>query len=401
MNQTYGIFKKLSADNHFVSLTKALNSARTTKETQTTLKNLTVECSHGGYLVIHNGICYASFIHNYTERNDDPFSKGLVLELGIFPLERALAEDFDKDKDMEVIRFDKNEELCGHINSTCAFISNSLNVIGDNLYITLGCQVDGGRYPLYTIVYDTKEKIFHPATEAKLLYKDSVYPMDDESFNMIYKEHGLKNAGNGHLCATSKWSEYKGYYYSAFLVDGGINNNGLLIKTKDFETYEFVSVVPENERGGAEIGTCIYENKLYAACRQRWTTPYMLFSRYNLDTNEWSEPYAIEDGISRPWMFVYENELYLYNTLDEGWRRYANISKVRTDKKAHNEKNSPIDTVATIYGCGAYHSFFVYENRIFFVCSYMGTVHFGELKLKQYSPEKVNDKLLALLGDDI
>ena len=55
MNQSYGIFKKATADNHYVSLAKSLNSAHTTKETQPTLKNLTGECSHGGYLVIHKG----------------------------------------------------------------------------------------------------------------------------------------------------------------------------------------------------------------------------------------------------------------------------------------------------------------------------------------------------------
>ena len=401
MNETYGIFKKLASDNHYFSLAKSLNSAYTSKNTVPTLRNLTGECSHGGYLVIHKGICYASFIHNYTERNDDPFSKGLVLELGIFPLERALSEDFDYKKDMELIRFDKNEELCGHINATCAFISNSLALIGDNLYITLGCQVDGGRYPMFTIVYDTNKKVFSPARETEMLYNGKVYPMDDETFSMIYLDGGCVHAGNGHLQATSRWSEYGGYYYSAFLVDGGINNNGIVVKTRDFHTYEFVSIVPENERGAAEIGTCIYENKLYVACRQRWTSPHMLFSRLNLDTGEWLEPYAIEDGISRPWMFIYKNEVYLYNTLDEGWRRLANISKVRTDKKAHNEKRSPLDTVATIYGCGSYHCFYVYEDRIFFVASYMGTVHFGELKLKEYSAEAVNNKLLELFGEDI
>lgn len=398
MNQLYGVFKKFSADNHYTSLAKALNSAHTTKETLPTLKNLTGECSHGGYIVIHKGICYVSYIHNYTERNDDPFSKGLVLELGIFSLERALSDDFDAKKDMQVVCFDRNEALVGHINATCAFISNSLQIIDDKLYITLGCQVDNGRYPLYTIIYDTESKTFSPAKETKMIYKGTVYPMDDSTFSTIYKEHGLRESGNGHLVATAKWSEYKGYYYSAFLVDSGKGNNGILVKTKDFEAFEFVSVVPENENGGAEIGTCIYENKFYAACRQRWATPYLLLTRYNLDTGDWTEAYAIEDANSRPWFFVYKDELYLYNTLDEGWRRYANISKVRTDKKAHNEKNSPIDTVATVYGLGSYHSLTIYEDRIFFVCSYMGTVHFGELKLKQYSPEKVNDKLIELFG---
>ena len=399
MDKLYGIFKEMSTNNHYVSLTKALNSAHTTRETEKTLRALTEECSHGGYLVIHNGMAYASFIHNYTEHNDDPFSKGLVLELGIAPLERLLSEDFDRERDMRVVRFDKNKDIIGEINTTSAFICNSLCLIGDKLHITLGAQVDGERYPLLHVVYDTATEQFSKAKEMKLSYKGELCPFDDITLNAIYGELGYGDGGHGMPQTTSRWNEYKGYYYTAFLLDGGKNNNGFVIRTRDFDTVEFVSVVPENERGGAEIGTYVFEDKLYVACRQRWTTPYMLFSRLDLENGEWKEPYCIQDANSRPWMFEYKGELYLYNTLDEAWRRYANISKVRTDKKAHNSKNSPIDTVATVYGCGAYHSFFVYEDRIYFVCSYKGVVNFGELKLKLYDTEKVNDRLIELFGE--
>jgi len=401
MNRMYGIFKRQSADNHYDSLAKSLNSAHTTKETQQTLKPLTGECSHGGYLVIHKGICYASFIHNYQEHNDDPFSPSLVLELAIFSLERALSDDFDIKNDVKLVCFDKSDEITGHINKTCAFIGNSLALVGDDLHITLSCQVDGNRYPLFHVVYDTNTESFSKATETKILYKDNLLPLDDNTIDMIYSEHGVTSGAPGMIQTTSKWSEYKGYYYSAFLLDGSKSNSGIIIRTKDFDTMEFVSVLPENENCAAEIGTCIYENKLYTAARQSWTTPYLLFSRYDLDSGEWKEPYCIEDANSRPWMFIYKNELYLYNTIDEGWRRYANISKVRVDKKAHNPKNCPINTVATIYGCGAYHCFYIYEERIFFISTYKAVVNFGELKLKEYSPEKVNERLVELLGEKL
>ena len=94
------------------------------------------------------------------------------------------------------------------------------------------------------------------------------------------------------------------FLYDIIFLD--TKNNGVIIKTRDFETVEFVSVVPENETGAAEIGTCIFEDKLYVACRQKWTTPYMLFSRYDLKTGEWKEHYCVQDANSRPWMFIYK-----------------------------------------------------------------------------------------------
>ena len=122
-----------------------------------------------------------------------------------------------------------------------------------------------------------------------------------------------------------------------------------------------------------------------------------------METGEWKEPYKVEDGNARPWMFEYRGELYLFNTIEEvgEGRRFSNISKIRTCKGAHNDKNVPVDVVATLFECGHHYSCFVYNDRIFFSCSYKGLgVVFGELKLKQYSPQKINDKLIELFGEE-
>ena len=65
--ENYGIFKHLANENPYVSLTKTLNSIKTTTETQKTLKRITKKgiCyAHMGQLVIKDGVCYASFIQN-------------------------------------------------------------------------------------------------------------------------------------------------------------------------------------------------------------------------------------------------------------------------------------------------------------------------------------------------
>ena len=47
MKETYGIFKKFAADNHYSLLTKAVNSAFTTRDTASTMKKLSEENGHG------------------------------------------------------------------------------------------------------------------------------------------------------------------------------------------------------------------------------------------------------------------------------------------------------------------------------------------------------------------
>jgi len=399
MNELYGVFKKFSTDNHYVSLAKSLNSAQTTRATKLTMKQLNDDCAHGGFLIIHRGVCYATFLHNYGAYNDDPFSPTLVLELGIFSLERALADDFDPKKDLEIICFDKREDLTGHLGLTCALKCNSMCLVGDDIYITLGAQMHGRRYGLFALKYDTLTGGITPAKQLNIDYRGMTMPLDDETMNRIFMGEGLERNEATILESTGRWSEYKGEYYTAFSMGGGKRNNGIVVKTTDFETLKFITTVPDNGNDcSCEIASCIFDGRLYTATRMDWGIPYLRLARYDLETGVWKESYAVEDANARPWMFVYRDELYLYNTTQETYRLFANISKIRTKKKAHNLKNLPIDTLATIYDCGNYHSFFVYEDRIFFVCTHMGHLWFGELKLKQNDPDAVNDRLIELFG---
>lgn len=402
MNELYGIFKKMAYDNHFESFTKELNSAYLTGETRKTLTPITKrgenDTSHGSFMLISNGICYTTFIHNYGGHDDDPFSKTLVLELAEFALDRVLSDDFDIDKDVKVICFDKEKSITGHINATSAFKCNSMCLIGDEIHITLGVHVDNKLHTLFTARYNTVTKVMSPAVPAMLRYKGEVFPMDEAGFRRIYVSEGICSNASGSVEATAAWSEYKGEYYSTVALSASNENPGLVLKTKDFVTFDCVSAV-KSGTSSCEIASCIHTDQLYVLCRQKWGEATAIVTRYDLEKGEWLEPYPIEDGISRPWFFILNDEVYLYNTIEEASRRYVNISRIRTDRKAHNHKNAPMDTVATLYDCGSYHSFCVYEGRIFFLGTYRGSVHFGELKLKLHDTEKVNDRLLELFGD--
>jgi len=401
MKELYGIFNKFATDNHYVNLTKTLNSVHTTRETQKTLRQLVAKqtpgLSHGAVLVIHKGICYTTFLHNYGSGGDDPFAKTIFLELGIFSLERALSEDFDREKDVRIVQLSAEEAITGDIRATSTFVCNSQCVVEDQIHFTLGTQVEGGRYVVYHTVYNPENDTFTRAKEMKLDYKGKIYPLDDVSVNAITVAEGYESDSRHMPQITNRWSEYKGYYYTTFMIDDQKGKKrSLVIRTKDFDTVEFVSIMPGTEHCDCETASFIHADQMYTACRQSWGICSMLINRYDLETGQWLESYQIEDGTSRPWFFAWQDELYLYNTIEEQKRRYANISKVRTDRKAYNHKNVQLDTVATLFDCGQYHSFYNYEDRVFFTCTLAGSVRFGELKLKLHDPEKVNDRLLAL-----
>jgi len=400
MNETYGLFKKFSSDNHYTSLTKAINSAVTTKETAATLKRISKLNGHGGYLVINDGICYSTFLHiTNINGNDSEYNPYIELTMAIFSLERVSADDFDADKDVEYRVLGKmGVDHLGH-RAISNFKCNSMLVSGDIIYLCYCFQTEDGDFRMFRSIYHIADGTIDSDVEMKLSYKGKLYYLSDDTVNIIYLDNGMPRCEKSLPEMVSHWSEYKGEYYATFVIGSPQPNNGMIVKTKDFENVEFVSLIPGNENGSAEVSSYIKDGYLYLACRQKWGTPYLLFMKYDLENQAWCDTYKIEDGNARPWFFEYKDELYLFNTIEERKRRYANISKILTKNASHSRLITPVDTVATIFDCGAYLCFDVYEDRIYFICTKNSATHFGELKLKQCSNDTVNNRLIELFGD--
>ena len=65
--KSYGIFKELCDSNAYSAFARTLSSAKSTIETQKTIKRITgeyIKYAQMGQLVIFDGICYATFIQN-------------------------------------------------------------------------------------------------------------------------------------------------------------------------------------------------------------------------------------------------------------------------------------------------------------------------------------------------
>lgn len=400
MNELYGIFKKFANDNHYDAFAKVLNSAHITAETKKTMKRLHDEFGHYSQLAIHKDVCYAAFMHNPGGHNDDTSASGMGLAFATFSLEQGLSVDFDYKKDVNLYRVGGIGSTFAGYKSQTGLVPQSLVLIGDLLYLVLGFESEEEKqWGLFVTVYDTTKKAFINEYQLKLNYKGKVAPYNYEAMNDIYEKEGYQPIKPSQMLV-SHWNEYKGEYYATVVVDCD-NESGIIVKTKDFKTIEFVDVVRENTQGSCEVASGIFDGKMYIACRQSWTVPYLIFIRYDIETGAWTNAYKIEDGNSRPMFFVYHDELFLFNTLEEPFgRRYSNISKVRTIKNAHNGKNAPINTIATLFECGDHHSYFIYNDKIYFTATINGRVFFGELKLKEYSPQKVNKKLLDLFKDE-
>ena len=399
----YGIFKRFATENHYNSIIKSLNSAVTTRDTKATMKPLTcpeIKYAHMGQLVIKDDICYSTFIQNPGDDGEQTYSQTSEIVLAVFSLEKVLSSDFIPERDIKYYPIGGIGHTCAGYKAKSIFKCNSMCLIGDKIYICFCFQTEDDSFRLFRIIYNINAESFESETAVKMLYNGKTYPFDDNITNRIYTETGFNTASNFIVEVVSRWNEYNGEYYATYLIGAG-TNNGLVIKTKDFETMEYVSTIPNNELGSAEASSYIYKDVLYVACRQDYFNPFMVLNAYDLKTGTWYDPNYFEDGTCRPWFFEKDGELYLINTTEEYVRRYANISKI-VIKPQWKLAGIPIDTVATIYDCGFYFAVTEYNGRHFFVSSgdiYHHIIRFGELKLKQFDPEVVNKKLLEIFEE--
>lgn len=395
----YGIFKNLASDNHYLSLTKTLNSARCTEETVKSIKRITKNdmCyAHMGQLVIHNGICYTTFLQNSGNdgENHDSITSGVVL--GIFSLDKVMSNSFDAEEDVEFYPVGKKGDYCAGHKANSIFKDNSMCLVGDKLNICFSFTADDDESHIFCKEFNIYTKKWESEKAVVLRYKDKIYNFSDKTINFIYEDKGFEPRAKGLIELVSAWSEYKGEYYATGVTIEG-PNNGFVVKTKDFAVMELVDVVPFNDMGCAEIASYIYKDMLFVACRQDYGIPYLYMGLLDLETLEWKHHYKISDGNSRPWFFEYRDELYLLNTVEEFGRRYTNVSRVRTLDSEYEffKYKVPVETMATLKNCGYYHATANYEGDVYFVCTW-NTESFGKLSMNFYDEDAVNKKMIEL-----
>lgn len=396
--ENYGIFKYLTSENHYMSLTKALNSAKITAETQKTLKRITKQdiiYAHMGQLVIKDGICYASFIQNTGTDGEDHDSATSGVVLAVFDLATVQSDTFDPETDIAFYPIGGKGDVCAGYTATSIFKDNSMCIVGDLLYICFSFISTDGKSHICQKTFDTKSNTWVNEILVKLRYKNEDLDFSDESINRIYCDHHLEPRADGLIELVSAWNEYRGEYYATGLTIEG-PNHGLIVKTRDFCTMEFVDVVPFNDMGTAEIASYIFKDKLYVACRQDYGIPYLYLGSLDLKTGKWYQHHKMPDGNVRPWFFEYKNELYLLNTTQERFRRYTNISRVRTWETPYTFYNEPCpaEVVATLKDCGAYYATANYGDDIYFVTT-LNTESFGKLCLDFFDEDEINKKLLS------
>ena len=211
--ETYGIFKHLATENNYTAMSKCINSAVCTQETQESIKRITknnIVYAHMGQLIISDGICYASFIQNTGNdgENHDSTTSGVVL--AVFTLEAVSSDGFDAERDVEIYPVGGKGDLCAGQRACSIFKDNSMCLVGNALYVCFSFIAEDGRSHIFRKIFDIKEKVWRDDVMAVLEYNGKTYDFSDESLNIIYCDKGLAPRAEGLIELVSAWSLYEG-----------------------------------------------------------------------------------------------------------------------------------------------------------------------------------------------
>lgn len=383
----------IESRNYYALAELMANSLASSAATAPGLKRITrpeIVYSHMGQLIINDGICYVTFLQNRGDGGEKLRETDSEVVLSVFSLDKALAEDFDPVNDVREYRIGgMGDKFLGY-KANSIFKDNSMCLEGNTLHIVFQFLPDtDDKAHVFKTDFDIRTHKFSGRKECRLIYKGRKMVFCMDALNEIYGSEGYAKVDpkDNIIELVSQWSGYDGMYYATLECAGNEGTNGMVVRTRDFEDFEFVTIPPFNRDGMAEISSIIKGDRLYVACRQDYGIPYLYLAAFDLKEQAWNIPVKVPDGNSRPWFFVFEDRLYLMNTLDEKKRRYTNVSEVTSSGWNWKQGNSRLHVtpLCTLKDCGYYYATAVYDGHIYMVVTH-NTLSFGQLKVLGLDP---------------
>ncbi len=153
----------------------------------------------------------------------------------------------------------------------------------------------------------------------------------------------------------------------------------MLIKTKDYITWEYVSQPSFPNLSKWENAVYVLGNKCYYFVRQHDSTKYGFLTAYDLEKDTWETPVLVEDCQSRSDFILFGGQLYLFHAPID--REHIGILKIDTDHLA----DSRIVMQAKMQS-SCFYPFIQYFDETGLAMSY--TVARQHIRLARFSMEK-------------
>lgn len=381
------------------------NSLKMSSDMETTLINIKQDgdvVNHDSTLQIDlNGNCYIVSTVNRTGTGDSPpnTSGSTFVRLDVFPISNP-------SNITSYVVAEYEGSYNGLTLESGAGVPNCY-LVGTVLHIFFCSKVDT-EYTLIHCTFDTQTSTFGDYSKMQITYNNNTFDITRLNiFNNIGTDYPNSILdGNTYLSLNGNIGKQvvgeNVYYYGCFMA-GSYYKSGILMKTTDFVTWDFVCIpVPDYDTNGKfEAAVHVVGDYLYYALRQTYERNVLtgvdipdgktsiVLARYNLLTNEWIEIIEIPDCSSRPCFFEYNDNLYLWHCAKG--RDYGSILKI--DQRAIDISY----VVQYAHKYSNYPSVFVYNDTLYVTVSYSG-VQLKSFTLSTISETTIDNAFKTLLS---
>lgn len=388
-------------------LKKIVDSNKTSLQTQATLKRISKTAyvyAHVPKMFIYNGNAYVSMLQNTNSSGESSSSQTRENVVNTFSLARYESDDWNVDNDIVSIVVNKTGKTYKDSEGNTFTDYNAPGGLGM-------CRVDGILHIVSEHRTNSSDKnyiqILHQTVNLSnnslseytdkcyLVYNGISYLFDISNVKKIYSELGICEKETS-VNIVSDFVKYGEFWYNTVIGEDG-PSYGMLIRTTDFITYEYVDYLPFNKWGGDEAMLALKGHELYIACRQTYGVPFMLYAKYNLQYGYWMKYSKVPTSNSRPYMWLFGNKMYtLYPTTDA-----RDVWQLAREADTNYGDNIHFEDLATLNFRGDYPCVYVDGNIWYYAVAInqRTQVVFGKLVYSSSNADGLVTKLITLLKE--
>lgn len=291
----------------------------------TNLEKESDRMAHVSTFMVIDGIVYSSYYANTETQYEDPTKQ--TARLTYFPLDNV---ENKTHLDMQTVG-----DTCLGREVELVYDTVLMRKDEDTLVILWTAKVAGNYYRLFrTFKISTKElgeaqvnrfKVGEITNDFSTTGIQDALAENGLSYKPMYSDIGIMQKISTRVEDGKTWY-YSGAYSGDFTC---------IIKTLDFETWEYVSGPDFANESQWENATYVIGDKVFYFVRQHVESKYGYLTAYDLINKKWEKPVLIEDCQSRGDFIVYEGDLYLIHAPVD--REHLGIVKVDTKDISRSE----------------------------------------------------------------
>lgn len=367
-------------------LTCAFNSAELNKAAYINRAKLyPTRFSHDGTLAIANdGTGYIAYVTNANGTGDSPTYDDAEVTLSSVDLATLNTASVFTDYDVAK----KGDSVGSKTIISGAGVPNCV-LDGNDLIILFSAKLSDGKWYLLRRVFDIDSKTFGSTSICKLTANGTTSDFTTEKINADI----ISLSSTDYFISMNAQIAKSGSVYCSGVCVGNYIPCGFIVSSSDLLNFELFNVPSvDGCYANFECACYIKDGYIYYAIRQN-SGFKMYVCKINISSKQIVDTVVIDDAMSRPCWFEYDNKLYLVHSING--RESTEFIVVDTNSlgRSYAVMQSTIELI--------YPSIALYGSDVFAIATGNSSVaiYARKLQMPKYTSDKISSYLIAVAKD--